>query len=75
MADRVVVYPLRRPEALLARAAADEALHPSLNVADMMLLLCGIGFAVRHAPDRDDPDLPERYLNALLDGAVVPAQS
>ncbi|MFC8826015.1 TetR/AcrR family transcriptional regulator [Streptomyces sp. NPDC057137] len=57
---------------LLARSAADEALRPSLDAADMMLLLCGIGFAIRHAPDRDDPGLTDRYLNALLDGALHP---
>ena len=55
---------------LLARTAADDALRPELTVADMMLLLCGIGFAIRHAPDRDDPALPDRYLSALLDGAL-----
>jgi hypothetical protein len=36
-----------------------------------MLLLCGVGFALRHAADRDDPSLPDRYLNALLDGALT----
>ncbi|OZM78958.1 TetR/AcrR family transcriptional regulator [Pseudonocardia sp. MH-G8] len=56
---------------LLARTAADDALHPALTVADMMLLLCGVGFALRHAADRDDPALPDRYLNALLDGALT----
>jgi AcrR family transcriptional regulator len=56
---------------LLARTAADAALHPSLNVSDMMLLLCGIGFAVRNAPDQDDAGLPDRYLSALLDGAFT----
>lgn len=55
---------------LLARTAADGRLHPGLTAADMMLLLCGVGFAVRHSPDRDAPDLPDRYLNALLDGAL-----
>ena len=56
---------------LLAAVAADGALHASLDAADMMLLLCGIGFAIRHVPDRSDPDLPDRYLNALLDGALT----
>jgi len=37
----------------------------------MMLLLCGIGFAIRHAPDRDDPALADRYLAALLDGTLT----
>jgi AcrR family transcriptional regulator len=56
---------------LLSRTAADGALRPSLDVADMMLLLCGVGFAIRNAPDRDDPGLVGRYLNALLDGALA----
>ncbi len=37
----------------------------------MTLLLCGVGFAVRHAPDHEDPELPARYLDALLDGTLV----
>ena len=56
---------------LLARTAAADALHPALNAEDMMLLLCGVGFAIRHASDQNDPDLPDRYLNALLDGAFA----
>ena len=56
---------------LLARTAAADAMHPALTVADVMLLLCGVGFAIRHAPDRDDPDLPDRYLSALLDGVLT----
>jgi AcrR family transcriptional regulator len=56
---------------LPARTADDNALHPSLTAADMMLLLCGVGFAIRHAPDRDDPALADRYLEALLDGALT----
>jgi hypothetical protein len=36
-----------------------------------MLLLCGIGFAIRHAPNHDDPELPDRYLSALLDGVLT----
>jgi AcrR family transcriptional regulator len=56
---------------LLSRTADDHALHPSLTAADMMLLLCGIGFAIRHAPDHDDPALADRYLDALLDGALT----
>lgn len=55
---------------LLARAAADGGLRPSLTTADMMLLLCGVGFALRHAPDPDEPGLVDRYLDALLDGAL-----
>ena len=56
---------------LLSRTADDHALHPSLTAEDMMLLLCGIGFAIRHAPDRDDPALADRYLAALLDGTLT----
>ena len=56
---------------LLAGTAAAHALHPALTVADIMLLLCGIGFAIRHAPNRDDPELPDRYLSALFDGALT----
>jgi AcrR family transcriptional regulator len=56
---------------LLARTAAADAMHPALTVADVMLLLCGVGFAIRHAPDRNDPDLPDRYLSALLDGVLT----
>jgi AcrR family transcriptional regulator len=55
---------------LLAGMAAD-ALHPALTVADIMLLLCGVGFAIRNAPNREDPDLPDRYLGALLDGVLT----
>ncbi|WP_328610325.1 TetR/AcrR family transcriptional regulator [Amycolatopsis sp. NBC_00345] len=55
---------------LLARTAADGGLRPDLTAADVMALLCGVGFAVRHSPDRDDPGLPDRYLGALLDGAL-----
>lgn len=55
---------------LLARADADGALHPALTVADVLPLLCGIGFAIRHAADPDDPILPDRYLGALLDGVL-----
>jgi len=58
-------------QGLLARTAAADAMHPALTVADVMLLLCGIGFAIRHPPDRDDPGLPDRYLNALLDGVLT----
>ncbi|MEV6171672.1 helix-turn-helix domain-containing protein [Streptomyces sp. NPDC051954] len=57
---------------LLAAAAEDGALNSSIDASDMMLLLCGIGFAIRHVPDRSDPGLPDRYLNALLDGALRP---
>jgi hypothetical protein len=46
-------------------------MHPAFTVAEVMLLLCGVGFAIRHAPDRDDPDLPDRYLSALLDGVLT----
>jgi AcrR family transcriptional regulator len=56
---------------LVARTATDDALRPALTIADMMLLLCGIGFAIRHAADRADPGLPDRYLSALLDGALT----
>jgi hypothetical protein len=56
---------------LLARTAAADAMDPALTVADVMLLLCGVGFAIRHAPDRDDPDLPDRYLSALLNGVLT----
>jgi len=56
---------------LLSRTVEDNALRPSLTASDMMLLLCGIGFAIRHAPDRDDPALADRYLDALLNGALT----
>lgn len=56
---------------LLERTAAANAMHPSLTVADVMLLLCGIGFAIRHAPDPDERDLTDRYLGALLDGVLT----
>jgi AcrR family transcriptional regulator len=55
---------------LIARTAAD-TVHPALTVGDVMLLLCGIGFAIRHAPDLEDPDLPDRYLSALFDGVLT----
>ncbi|MDH2425911.1 helix-turn-helix domain containing protein [Sphaerisporangium sp. TRM90804] len=63
---------LEETGALLSRAASADGLRPALGPGDMMLLLCGVGYAVRHAPDRDDPGLPERYLDALLDGALAP---
>jgi AcrR family transcriptional regulator len=56
---------------LLACADTDGALHSALTVADVMPLLCGIGFAIRHAADPDDPTLPDRYLSALLDGVLT----
>lgn len=55
---------------LVSRTAADGALRSSLDVTDMMLLLCGVGFAIRNAPDRGDPGIVDRYLNALLYGAL-----
>ena len=62
---------LTQVASLLAAAAAEGALHSSLDASDMLLLLCGIGFAIRHVPDRSDPGLADRYLNALLDGALT----
>jgi AcrR family transcriptional regulator len=56
---------------LVERTAAANAVHPTLTVVDVMLLLCGIGFAIRHAPDPNDPDLADRYLSALLDGVLT----
>jgi hypothetical protein len=56
---------------LVERTAATDAVHPALTVADVMLLLCGIGFSIRHAPNPDEPDLPDRYLSALLDGVLA----
>jgi AcrR family transcriptional regulator len=55
---------------LLARTAAGGRLCPDLTAADVMALLCGVGFAVRHSPDRADRGLADRYLGALLDGAL-----
>jgi hypothetical protein len=43
----------------------------ALTVGDVMLLLCGIGFAIGHAPDPDEPELADRYLSALLDGVLT----
>jgi AcrR family transcriptional regulator len=56
---------------LVERVAAADAVHPDFTVADVMLLLCGIGFAIRHAPNPDEPDLTDRYLGALLDGVLI----
>ncbi|MFI6985515.1 TetR/AcrR family transcriptional regulator [Embleya sp. NPDC050154] len=56
---------------LLARAAAVETLRPSLGPGDLLLLLCGLGFAVHRSPDRTDPTLPDRYLDALLAGTLI----
>jgi AcrR family transcriptional regulator len=50
--------------------AADPLVLPALSPRDIMLLLCGVGSAMRHAPDRDNPALPERYLKALLVGIL-----
>jgi hypothetical protein len=55
---------------LVTRVADDGGLHPALDAADVMLLICGVGFAVRHAAG-DDPALPDRYLDALLDGVFT----
>ncbi|WP_439680253.1 TetR/AcrR family transcriptional regulator [Embleya sp. MST-111070] len=62
---------LRATGDLLARAADAEVLRPPLGPADLLLLLYGLGFAVRHSPDRDDPELAARYLDALLTGILV----
>jgi AcrR family transcriptional regulator len=50
--------------------AADRLALLALAPSDIMLLLCGVGFAVRHTPNRDDPALLDRYLKALLDGIL-----
>jgi AcrR family transcriptional regulator len=50
--------------------ASDPSLSPTLGPTDAMLLLCGAGTAIRHAPDRSDPTLPDRYLRALLVGLL-----
>jgi AcrR family transcriptional regulator len=50
--------------------AADPMVLPALSPRDIMLLLCGVGTAMHHAPDRDSPALPERYLKALLVGIL-----
>lgn len=55
----------------LGRTAAANVVNPSLTVSDMMLLLCGIGYAISRAPNPDEPGLPDRYLGALLDGVLI----
>lgn len=55
---------------LVTRVADDGGLHPALDAADVLLLICGVGFAVRHAAG-DDPGRPDRYLDALLDGVFT----
>jgi AcrR family transcriptional regulator len=54
--------------------AADPSVSPMLGPTDLMLMLCGAGTAIRHAPDRGDPALPDRYLSALLVG-LLPRRS
>lgn len=48
---------------LVRRAAA--RLRPGLDAGDLMVLLCGLGYAVRLRPDR-----ATAYLDALLAGVV-----
>ncbi|MEU0939256.1 helix-turn-helix domain-containing protein [Embleya sp. NPDC005971] len=64
---------LRATGELLARTAGAEALRPPLGPTDLQLMLCGLGFAIRHSPHRNDPESATRYLDALLDGALVAA--
>jgi AcrR family transcriptional regulator len=56
---------------LLERTAAANVVRPDLSVGDVMILLCGIGYAISHAPNPDEPGLPDRYLNAVLDGVLI----
>jgi len=49
---------------------AEPLVFPALAPSEILLLLCGVGFAIRHAPDRNDPALLDRYLKALLDGIL-----
>ncbi|MGC0417119.1 TetR/AcrR family transcriptional regulator [Embleya sp. AB8] len=59
---------------LLTRTAGTRSLRPPLRPADLLLLLGGLGLAIRHSPDRADPKLADHYLDALLDGALVPTR-
>lgn len=56
---------------LLGRTAAANVVRPDFTVVDVMLLVCGIGYAISHAPDPDEPGLPDRFLSALLDGVLI----
>lgn len=56
---------------LLGRTAAAKVVRPDLTVVDLMLLVCGIGYAISHAADPDEPGLPDRFLGALLDGVLI----
>ncbi|GFG54996.1 TetR family transcriptional regulator [Mycolicibacterium agri] len=50
--------------------AAEPLAFPALAPSEILLLLCGVGFGIRHAPDRNDPAFLDRYLKALLDGIL-----
>ncbi|KAA9148134.1 TetR family transcriptional regulator [Amycolatopsis acidicola] len=52
---------------LLAAAVGAGAARPELGPADLLLLLCGTAYAVKHHP-RAGPAVATRYLDALLEG-------
>jgi AcrR family transcriptional regulator len=61
---RVLRADLIEAFAALVRRAADR-LRPGLDATDLMVLLCGLGYAVRLRPDRSSA-----YLDALLAGVL-----
>jgi AcrR family transcriptional regulator len=61
---------LAQTDALASRAIAVTGHDNGLQAADLMVLLCGIGYAVRNSPRPPTPALADLYLSALLDGAL-----
>jgi len=46
------------------------AVSPALAPSDIVLILCGVGFALRHSPGHLDPAVRDRYLKVLLVGLL-----
>ncbi|MET8870089.1 TetR family transcriptional regulator [Nonomuraea sp. NPDC004580] len=56
---------------LLARAVSEGVLRPGLDAPDLLVLLCGVAYAVKNSPYPDDPAVAARYLKALLNGVLT----
>ena len=58
--------------ALVERAVAAGVLRPEISAVDLMLLLCGVAHALSYTRAREDPAVGRRYLDALLNGVLLP---
>ena len=56
---------------LLSRAVSDGVMRPGIDALDLLVLICGIAYAVNHTPHPGDPGVASRYLNALLNGVLI----